>query len=160
MEEKGDKMRLTKTKYLGFALFFSVFLGLVLTGCVKKPTTDEKSQATRLNPTEAAANFLNCTFIAGLCPEERQSEQIAQHYLSPELMGKWNQSSFIPLTFCIQQGPDFVKISKEKIENNQASVTIAAMWGFESTNPYNDKWQLDLEIIDGEWKITEIKCLD
>lgn len=105
------------------------------------------------SPSTVVENYMSYTL--GTIPGAYVDYDAAKNYTSNEIAQQLDDSSFVPLSYCIQQGPDEVSISSENIDGLEATVTVSAKWG---------EWQTPWEFLlvngsDG-WKIKSITCLD
>lgn len=79
----------------------------------------------------------------------------AKNLVSYELAQQLSDSSFVPLSYCIQNGPDDVKVSLDSNSGTVAYVTASANYG----GTWDKMWEF--EVVNGSngWKIKYIKCL-
>ncbi len=105
------------------------------------------------SPTEVAISYMYATL--GTIPDADVHYDTAKTYMSKEFRAEFKDDSFVPLSYCIQDGPSEVSVSSEKIEGDKARVQIKAVYGDE----WMDMWDFAFVKEDGEWKLDEINCL-
>ena len=122
------------------------------------PGTETKKDKPTKKVSKVVEEFMACTLgtISNSCPTENK-DKTAKEHLTLEMRADYNSDGFVPLTYCIQQGPDNVKIFSETETSGFAYVTISAQYG---TDDYFPMWMFTLITQDGEWKIKEIQCLN
>lgn len=131
-----------KTKNIVFVLLL-IFVFLIGAGCGdKKPT---------VSPQEVVSIYMKSTL--GTLSGSDINYNLAKHYLTKELEKEFTDSSFIPLSYCIQDGPSEVKIDLEKINDRKAKVRVSAKYG-----EWQEMWEFNLIIEEDKWKINEIIC--
>ena len=165
------------TLLLAFVLVFAV--AVVLSGCgetederfanvsdtssskttVSKSTAKSvaKSKATPTKPaSESAIIYMDATL--GTLPSALVDYDLAQAYSTAEWAAQFVDTSFVPLSYCIQNGPDNVRINSEAstVENEFETLRIQTDYG----SGYQDTWDFTMEIEDGEWKVAGITCVD
>jgi len=120
-------------------------------------TETEKDKPTK-KASKVVEEFMACTLgtIPNKCPTENK-DKTAKEHLTLEMRADYNNDTFIPYTYCIQMGPDNVKIFSETETSGFAYVTISAQYG---DDDYFPMWMFTLITQDGEWKIKEIQCLN
>ncbi len=125
------------------------------TTSVSTPTISPTSTATiGTNPSNIIQNYMICTL--GTIPGASLDYEYAKKYLSAELKELFNDVTFVPTSYCIQQGPDEVEIASEDIDGMEATVRVRANWGGDWQTP----WEFLLIYGSDGWIIKEIKCLD
>lgn len=122
------------------------------------PSTETKNNKPTKKASKVVEEFMACTLgtIPQSCPSDNK-DSIAKSHLTLEMRADYNSDTFIPYTYCIQMGPDNVKIESETATGNFSYVTVSAKYG---TDDYYPMWMFTLIIEDGEWKIKEIQCLN
>ncbi|MFW6149838.1 MAG: hypothetical protein ACOC6D_08265, partial [Atribacterota bacterium] len=125
------------------AALMLITLILIGGGCGKKQPT--------ISPREAVDIYLKSTL--GTIPEADIDYDLAKQYMSAELKQEFSDPSFIPRSYCIQDGPSEVRIDSEETSNNIAEVIVSAKYG-----EWQEMWKFKLIIEQEEWKIDEIVC--
>lgn len=131
----------------------------------KTNTNEENSSAAEeesTKPSQKASKvveeFMSCTL--GTIPQKCSSDnkdEVAKKHLTLEMRTDYNSSGFIPTTYCIQEGPNDVRIDSEYEDGGFAYVMVSAKYGSDDFQPF---WNFILVVQDGEWKIKEIQCLN
>ncbi|MFC1617732.1 hypothetical protein ACFL2B_00450 [Patescibacteria group bacterium] len=109
--------------------------------------TGEEGEASQV-----VLDFLNASL--GTLPGAAVNEAMAKSYLADNLASQYSSAAFIPQTLCIQDGPSEVRVSNEVLFQN-AEVYVEANYGGE----WQEMWQFVLADEGGEWKISNIFCL-
>ncbi len=122
-----------------------LLLSLVSKQKLKPPETSQ--------PTAVVENYLKATL--GTIPEAKINYEAAKKYLTSDLVTKFNGPGFVPLSYCIQDGPQNVRIKPGENLGDKTAVKVEASWG--------DEWTERLEFVltkeSGQWKINKINCL-
>ncbi len=106
------------------------------------------------SPSEAVDIYTKCTLGSiSSCPDSDNPYSVAKQYLVSGLQEELNTPGFIPMSYCIQDGPSEVRIDSEKISNNIAEVIVSAKYG-----EWQKMWKFKLIIEQREWRIAEIIC--
>ncbi len=109
-------------------------------------------------PAEAVEIYMRHTL--GAIPNAKIDYDQAKKYLSDELKQQFTNSSFVPASYCIQDGPTDVKIISDEIKTSSISVVVGALYG----NKWHEMWEFilipDKTNKDNHWLISEIKCLN
>ncbi len=123
-------------------------------------TTDQETTGSTptQKPSEVVEEFMSCTLgtIPQQCPAG-DKDSVAKDHLTINMKVDYNSDGFVPLNYCIQQGPDDVMISSEIEAGGFAYVMVDAKYGTDDFQPF---WNFILVQQDGEWKIKEIQCLN
>lgn len=119
-------------------------------------TKTKKDKPTK-KASKVVEEFMACTLgtIPQKCPSD-DKDSVAKDHLTLEMRADYNSDTFIPFTYCIQMGPDNVRIDSEIENGGFTYVKVSAKYG---TDDYYPMWNFILVIQDGEWKIKEIQCL-
>lgn len=125
----------------------------------EKPKLEAKKEVKKPTVIPSEVVELYMTFTLGTIPGSSVDYDLARQYLVPELQARFDEPGFIPLSYCIQDGPDNVKIESEKISDSTSTVRVSAQYGADFGNPFEDMWDFKLVIQDNEWKIRDIVCL-
>lgn len=105
------------------------------------------------SPSVVVSQYLKHTL--GTIPGADLNENMAKTYLAPALQSQFVDSSFIPLSYGIQEGPESVEIVSEQISGQNAHVTVNGFYG----GSIGKTWLFELTIIDQSWKINQITSL-
>ena len=102
--------------------------------------------------------FMACTLgtIPQVCPSSNK-DNVAKKHLTLEMRTSYNSETFIPSSYCIQDGPEDVRVDSETEAGGFAYVLVSAKYG---TDDFTPSWNFILIEQDGEWKIKEIQCLN
>lgn len=92
----------------------------------------------------------------GTIPGAKVDYEKAKEYLADNLRKQFTDLSFVPLSYGIQDGPTEVKIEKENISGNKATVKVIGFYGGEPGRI----WEFNLILEQNQWKISEIKRLN
>jgi len=104
-----------------------------------------------VKPSKVVEIYMKSTL--GTLPDSKIDYDLAKEYLAPELKERFDEPGFIPLSYCIQDGPNDVRIDSEEISDSSAKVRVSAEYG-----EWQDMWEFGLVVREGEWKIKEINC--
>jgi len=108
-----------------------------------------------MTPKEVVEVFTECTLVRnppGQCPYDSRDQ--AKQHLVAELQARFNEATFIPFAYCIQDGPDDAKVTSEDITAESASLQVGGLYG----GDWQDLWVFDLVKEGQEWKIKAINC--
>lgn len=136
-----------------------IFGGLVLisAGCQKitePPEIGGTDEGATLREIRAVIDaYLKATL--GTIPGANVDYEKAKTYLTPELAVQFQDDSFIPLSYCIQDGPSETIIRSVKFLNGNAAAEVEGKYGQDRLR----MWGFGIIKIDGQWKIKEIECL-
>ncbi|MFH1509491.1 MAG: zinc ribbon domain-containing protein [bacterium] len=106
-----------------------------------------------IKPEKVVTNYINNTL--GMLPNSNVDYDAAKKYLSSNLKQQIDTPGFVPLSYCIQDGPTSVNIGTAEISGNTAIVTVGAEYG----GNMKDMWDFNLKISDDDWVIASIDCL-
>lgn len=128
------------------------------TTSVPSPTDTSSSASTTEIDTPSAVVQKYMRLTLGTIPGAELDYEKAKDYLSAELKELFSDVTFVPVSYCIQQGPEDVKIISEDITSDEmeATIRVSAKWGENWQQP----WEFLLIYGSGGWKIKQIKCLD
>ena len=96
-------------------------------------------------------------YTLGTIPDASIDYDKARELLTPELMTEFRNATFVPTSYCIQDGPDDVRIfsSEYNKEMNWVEVVVEGKYG-----EWIQMWQFKIVPIEGDdWLIYEINCL-
>lgn len=121
------------------------------------PNTETKKDKSTKKASKVVEEFMACTLgtIPNKCPTDNK-DKTAKEHLTMGMRADYNSDTFVPYNYCIQQGPDNVKIISETESSSFAYVTVSAKYG---SDEYVPSWMFTLIKQDGEWKIKAIQCL-
>ncbi len=131
-----------KFKFFIPILLLTTFI-LIGGGCGDKQPT--------VSPRKIVDSYLKSTL--GTIPEANIDYEIAKQYLSAEFKKEFTNPSFVPISYCIQDGPSEVRIDSEETSNNIAEVIVSAKYG-----EWQEMWKFGLIVEQEEWKIDDIVC--
>ncbi len=150
--------KLTKT----LALLAIVAFLFVAVGCtnnkntnINNPIIEPKSNDGGMLPSEVVGAYMS--FTLGSIPSATVDYDQAKKYLSDDLKAQFVNPMFVPASYCIQDGPDDVRIVSDEIGASAVEVIIEGQYG----GDWQEMWQFSL-VPDGElsWLISKITCLD
>ncbi|NQU99536.1 MAG: hypothetical protein HQ538_02260 [Parcubacteria group bacterium] len=120
-------------------------------------STKTKEDKPTKKASKVVEEFMACTLgtISNKCPTENK-DTTAKKHLTMEMRADYNNEGFVPLTYCIQQGPDNIKVFSETETSGFAYITMSAQYG---DDDYSPMWAFTLITQDNEWKIKDISCL-
>ena len=149
-----------KTKIIGLAIVSIIII--TFAGFLFFSQKQEKLNIVSLAPADVVEVFIYST-LGSLENSEIDYEK-AKEFLSFELKQKFTDATFIPMIYCIQDGPDEIKIQKERLEANSVNIRVSARYGLEETGEWKEMWEFvlipDKENPDNDWLIKEIICLN
>ena len=99
-------------------------------------------------------------FTLGSIPNASVDYDTAKQYLTYDLRTQFTNPMFVPTSYCIQDGPDDVRIvSNKSVAGNGEIVEIVVEGQYDGV--WQEMWQFSL-IPKGDmaWLISEIKCLN
>ena len=134
------------------------------TGCDKiddtlPPVIDEVTTST---VSTAAAEDTVMKYMKntlGMIPGADIDYDSAKVYLTPDLEAEFTTLMFVPTSYCIQDGPEDVKIIEANYDEkyNWTDVVVQGQYGGE----WMDMWNFVVVPVEGdEWMINEIKCFE
>lgn len=103
--------------------------------------------------TEAVENYMKHTL--GTIPGAQIDYEVAKRYLANDLAVQFDRPGFVPISYCIQDGPEKVRIKSKENLGDRTAVKVEASWGDEWT----ERWEFILVSENGQWKINKINCL-
>ena len=113
--------------------------------------TDTTSDDFRLPPSETAKDFIGYTL--GTVTGSSLDYDTAKDIVSESIANGLDAES-IPTMYCIQNGPDEIKIYSEEESGDNANVVISAKYG----STWDQMWKFGLSY-DVNWQINSIECL-
>ena len=163
-----------------FALLIIIVAVAVSAGCTKKddrvsninkavptptptsiptpvPKPDPNDAVIAPLPPEVVKAYMKNTL--GTIPGAEVDYDKAKQYLSDELNKEFTSPMFVPTSYCIQDGPDDVKIHEEEMGPSAVNVKVSAEYGGEMQEMWN--FELKPSEKDGQdWEISKIECLN
>ena len=94
----------------------------------------------------------------GMIPGAKIDYDAAKKLLTPDLAEQFENPMFIPASYCMQDGPTDVRISKQAANAaiNWTEVTVEARYG----DDWAPMWSFQVVPVEGDaWLINEIECL-
>ena len=113
-----------------------------------------KQAVSNNDPKIVVSSYMQNTL--GSIPNAKVDYESAKKYLSSGLKKQFKTPAFVPQSYCIQDGPDNVKIDSSKINGDEAVVKISGSYGGTWTKMWDFKLKKDSK---NNWEITKIKCL-
>lgn len=105
-------------------------------------------------PKQTVASYMQNTL--GTIPGAIIDYETAKTYLTPTYKKKFQTPVFVPQSYCIQNGPDDVKIDSSNISGDEAVVRVSSMYG----STWTEMWDFTLKKDkNGNWLISKIDCL-
>lgn len=146
--------------------FLFILLFLIIGAILPRETLENKgatpllevSQSTSETPSEVVDSYMKATL--GAIPGANLNYTLAKNHLVPEMQAQFDDASFVPLSYCIQNGPDTVRIESEDISDDEATVRVSTQYGADFGAPFEETWDFLLDRQEGAWKIASIVCLD
>jgi len=111
------------------------------------PSVDE------INPYQVTTYYFQN--MMGSIPGGIYKPEIAKSYTTAQLASKLDDLSFAPTSFCIQDGPDDIRVDTGKINKKDATVKVSGKYG----GTWQQLWEISLVKQKDGWKVSEIECL-
>ena len=134
------------------------FVFLLGAGCeVNGPGTDlisiEKNRAK-----EVVDNYMKHTL--GMIPDSDLDFDGAKKYLTPDLRAQFTDSMFIPNSYCMQNGPDDVRITQAEFNEEMNWVDVVVEGKYDPWE-WEEMWNFQVVPVEGnDWLINKIECLN
>ncbi|MCD4705581.1 hypothetical protein K8R61_00685 [bacterium] len=112
------------------------------------PNTEEAAQV--------VITYMNYTL--GTLPNSNVDYDKAKKFLAHNLVVEFGNPMFVPVSYCIQDGPDNVRIfsSEYNKEMNWAEIVVESEYG----NEWNQMWKFFVvQVESDDWMINKIQCL-
>ncbi len=93
-------------------------------------------------------------YTLGTIPDASLDYEAAKLLMTSTYRSQFTDDSFIPITYCIQQGPDSIQILAETIMGDAMSVEVQGSWGGSD----GTTWDFILVNDGSGWKIDQIIC--
>lgn len=116
--------------------------------------TNQKVTAPTVTPTKVVNTYMKYTM--GTIPGAEVDYEAAKEYLTQNMLDQFTDITFVPLSYCVQLGPDDVNVKSENIVGQMATVRVSGQYG---TDDFTDMWNFSLVVQNNEWRIDEIECL-
>jgi len=151
-----------KFKLVGVLGLSAVLAGCTLPGGARQTSTTTAATTTiedpltgkevvvAMTPQQTVENYMMATL--GKLPGSKYDEEVAKTYLADDLKAQFVDSSFIPLSYGMQDGPDRVEIVDTELMTNEATVVVKGYWGADP----GMNWMFSLIKVGGVWKISVI----
>ena len=120
----------------------------------KAANTNQTVTTPTVTPTETVNTYMKYTM--GTIPGAAVDYEAAKEYLTDTMLAQFTDITFIPVSYCMQLGPDDAKIESEDTSGQTATVRVSGQY---STDPFQEMWDFSLVVVDGEWKIDQLECL-
>jgi len=118
-----------------------------------KSDFDDKAETATNSPKDVVKEYMDYTL--GALPTADVDYDEAKKLLTLQYKKEFTDATFVPASYCIQDGPSKVKISDVDMSDDYATVRVKAEYGIE----YINMWDFELELVGNEWKIDYINCL-
>lgn len=153
------------TKKIFTSILMLLALTMLLTGasCTKDKNTNTNAPIAPplkndigMDPSEVVEEYMKLTL--GSIPKASVNYDAAKKYLSDELKAQFTNPMFVPASYCIQDGPDDVRIISDEIAASSIKVVVEGQYG----GAWQKMWQFSLipDKPNMSWLIREIKCLN
>ncbi|MBD3279822.1 MAG: hypothetical protein GF390_03885 [Candidatus Pacebacteria bacterium] len=113
----------------------------------KAVDSQQKAEVNNLTPQQVVLKFTQATL--GTLPDAQLDYDYAKTLMTDNYVQEFQDSSFVPLAYGIQQGPDKIEFASEDINGNQAEVVMLGYWG----EDLQMRWKFELVEEAGEWKL-------
>jgi hypothetical protein len=144
-----------KTKIVWLLVIISIVIIAVIFIFAPK---EEELKTIAPSPIEVVGFYLYSTL--GSLEEVMVNYDKARQYLSPELRQEFTGSEFVPMSYCIQDGPDEVEIHEEQLVADSINVKVSALYDGELIEMWEFILTPDKENPNNNWLIKEIVCLN
>ncbi|MCD4761091.1 hypothetical protein K8R42_04295 [bacterium] len=106
-------------------------------------------------PTEVVDLYMHLTL--GSIPQAEIDYEAAKSHLTDDLKTQFVNPMFIPVSYCIQDGPEEVRIISDEITGSVIEVVVEGQYG----GAWQEMWNFSL-VSDGDlsWLIQKITCLN
>ncbi|MBI4261913.1 hypothetical protein HY624_00100 [Candidatus Uhrbacteria bacterium] len=108
------------------------------------------------NPSLVVMEYMQYTL--GMIPGAKINYEAAKKLLAPDLAKQFDDLTFVPESYCIQDGPTDVRITS-KIQDkkmNWTNIMVEAQYG----NEWSEMWNFQVVPVEGaRWMINKIECL-
>lgn len=120
------------------------------------PTENPQSNNIGMLPSEVVDSYMH--FTLGSISNAEVDYDKAKKYLTDDLKAQFTSHMFVPTSYCIQDGPDDVRIDSDKVAGSTIEVVVEGQYGGE----WGKMWQFSLipDKPNMSWLISEIKCLN
>jgi len=97
-------------------------------------------------------------FTLGSIPGASVDYDEAKKYLTDDLKAQFTNPMFVPTSYCMQDGPDDVRIASDDLGGGSIEVVVEGQYG----GTWQEMWQFSLvpDKPNLSWLISEIKCLN
>ena len=100
--------------------------------------------------------YMNYTL--GTLPDAGVDHDKAREFLTPDMATKFTDQMFVPKSYCIQDGPNDVRISSSEY-NEEMNWTEVIVEG-EYDDKWDQMWRFQVVPVEGDnWVINKIDCL-
>lgn len=131
---------------------------LVMRGSTKSVDVESETEDEIMvmrDPEEIVDMFLKYTL--GTIPGDEVNYEAAKQLLLPEFAEEFTDDSFVPFIYCIQDGPEDVRIAVSDFWSTDETKVV------EVEGAYNDEWLLMWyfvveTIAEDNWRISNIDC--
>ena len=119
------------------------------------PIIEPKVYDGGMMPSEVVGAYMS--FTLGSIPNATVDYDQAKKYLTDDLKAQFTNPMFVPTSYCIQDGPDDVRIASDEPLGSTIEVVVEGQYGGE----WDDMWQFSLipDKPNFSWLISKIECL-
>ena len=109
-----------------------------------------------MDPSEVVEKYMKLTL--GSIPGTTVDYDTAKDYLVNDLKAQFTNPMFVPASYCIQDGPDNVRILSDELAGSTIEVVVEGQY----SGIWQEMWQFSLvpDKPNMSWLISEIKCLN
>jgi hypothetical protein len=145
-----------KINILTLTLLTAIFV-LVGASCSTGPTTIKNTSSVgEEESSEIVKEYMKYTL--GSVPGVSVEYDKAKTLLTPELRKQFKDSMFVPISYCIQNGPDDVRIVSTKTDEKMKLTNVVVEAKYD--NKWKKMWNFKTVLVEGKnWKIDKINCL-
>jgi len=99
------------------------------------------------------------TYTLGTTPGATVDYEKAKKFLTPELEAQFTDPMFVPTSYCIQNGPDDVRLIPPEFDENMNRVDVVVE-GEYGDGEWMKMWKFQVVPVEGDdWMINKIDCL-
>lgn len=143
-----------------FTILIIIPLILMGTGC--EPVDDNNNGSTGGAVTGPSVEMSKSTVNSymkhtlGTLPDSEIDYEKAKEYMTPAFAEEFDTPMFVPVSYCIQDGPEKVRIDSVEELGGETLVNVSGLYG----GDWVTMWTFSLESVNGDWLINGISCLE
>jgi len=122
-------------------------------GTTPEPSPEPSESSTEMAK-ETVASYMKHTL--GTLSDSEIDYDKAKEYMTSDLAEEFTTPMFIPVSYCIQDGPEAVDMLSAEESGDEIVVKVKGLYG----KDWSDMWDFTLAEVDDEWLIDEITCLN